>query len=409
MVTHVEHEGLEKLDRAHTAFGTVDTGDRTNIYEIKSIYGLSIRDVQTTEGSGSIGHNGPAFTLSTTANGPDRALLESAEIGRYVPGLVAEPGVYFQTDDSSLSGSQVQRWGYFDDQDGLYFGRDADGLFVELRSGGSTVRQVRQEDWNLDTLDGSGDADNPSGKTLDVTEGHIYRAPFIWYGSGPAIFEVVLQGESSDHTGIETRSVRVHEIARTDGSRLMENPNLPVSVELDNDGTAAAMSAEVSGRQFSLKGNYSPNVRVTSETVTGVGVGTSGFTNLLTFRRKQNVTDGAFFEAASVKLGGLDIITDQDLQVLVVTNPSLTSANFGSLSNVSDPETALEVDTAASVSGGESIWEQVQSGGAGNKTQFASTDTVNFDFVRRQPVSILASAIDSSATVDATCRLREEW
>jgi len=81
-----------------------------------------------------------------------------------------------------MTDDQEIRWGYFDDIDGMYFGEDSTGVFIQHRHGGTTDAKVYQADWNGDDkLDGSG----PSGITLDLTKVNIFRFPYVAYGGGP--------------------------------------------------------------------------------------------------------------------------------------------------------------------------------------------------------------------------------
>jgi hypothetical protein len=49
---------------------------------------------------------------------------------------------------------------------------------------------VAQSEWNIDTCDGTNDANNPSGMNLDVTNGNVYQIQFQWLGFGAIVFSL---------------------------------------------------------------------------------------------------------------------------------------------------------------------------------------------------------------------------
>jgi len=106
---------------------------------------------------------------------------------------------------SFVSGSAVQDtrklYGYFDDNNGLFFEVGTNptagttGLFFVRRSGvsGAPVEYpVAQASWNLDTLDGSGDAGNPSGIQLlpDNVQILVFDLQFLGAGRVRAGFDI---------------------------------------------------------------------------------------------------------------------------------------------------------------------------------------------------------------------------
>lgn len=77
----------------------------------------------------------------------------------------------------------VQKIGYYDNLNGVYFQQSEFGLAVVLRSStsGSPIETlVNQSDWNVDSFDGTG----PSGIQLDPTKANIFYIEFEWLGAG---------------------------------------------------------------------------------------------------------------------------------------------------------------------------------------------------------------------------------
>ena len=98
----------------------------------------------------------------------------------------------------SENDSSVRFWGAFDLTDGFLFGLSAEQLFIEHRwtHEGTTSRiRVNQQSWNVDTVDGSGNADNPSAMDLDVTKINNYWVDYQHYGGGRVRWGVFYRGE----------------------------------------------------------------------------------------------------------------------------------------------------------------------------------------------------------------------
>lgn len=77
----------------------------------------------------------------------------------------------------------VQKIGYYDDLNGVYFQQDETGPSVVMRSStsGATVESVvAQADWNIDSFDGTG----PSGILLDLAKANIFYFELEWLGAG---------------------------------------------------------------------------------------------------------------------------------------------------------------------------------------------------------------------------------
>lgn len=378
------------------SFSHVATAERTPVIELKSTFGESaLRDISTTAGSGTVSNSAGdgEFKLSTTANGSDSAELQSAERGQYIPGSAAEAGLYIRL-PSDLIGNQEARWGYMDDDDGIFFGQDGDGLFVQRRSGGTDQSKIRRSDWNHDQLDGEG----PSGLTLDPADGSIYQIDFTWYGDGPFIFKVFLQ----DSRGVKQEAV-LHRMNVT-GELSVNNPNLPIRAVIENNGTATARDLFVAGRQFSILGRERPNRRLNGEFVTLSSIGTD-FVPVMSFRKKSD------FVGATVVSERVSAFADSQMRYQLRLNPTLGGESFGNLTDTTATETALEVDSSATtLSGGEILDKGLLSSAGGNKEQLTESGTLPQILPEGQHVTLAVRTVaGTGAEVDATFILRENW
>lgn len=133
-----------------------------------------------------------------------------------------------------------------------------DGLFFELT--GSTFSVVKrgymsgtaqdtayaQSVWNLDRLDGTSGAMNPSGHLLDTSKINIYFLDFEFLGAGRVRFGVNIDG----------KPIYVHEINHANSATqvYMSSANLPVRWEIENDGTGSAASVTQVGTSVMSEG-----------------------------------------------------------------------------------------------------------------------------------------------------------
>lgn len=391
---------LNGLPVSVTHFAELLVTNRTNIIELRSNTPAvsSIRNVTATSGSGSVTVSASEYVLATTAAASDSATLDSAERGRYQPGYGAEAGIGIRYADTP-TGEQDVQFGYFDANNGFFFGRDATGIYVASRRDGTTTK-VYQSAWNADTLSATGE--NPSGLRLNLAAGNIFHVLYSWYGYGPVHFIVMMK----DSDGYQ-REVVAHTISPSQQVSILD-PNLPIRAHIENGATEAAHTLYVGGRQFSVIGRYDPVRRVVSERRLSLGSVSTTVLPLIAFRRKSGYDD------VSVKIDGFDIITDQNLVVEIRTTPtSLTGASYGTPTNHTAAECAVEADIAATaVSGGVVLWSGlVEAGGpSGNRSGFSTRDALPQDLIGTNPIVICARRAGASdATVSCVFRVSEEW
>jgi hypothetical protein len=180
-------------------------------------------------GTGSVYNaNQASTTISVGANTAGHRVRQTRRWFNYQPGksqLVEMTAV--------MSTNGTKRLGQFNQDNGIYFQHDANGLAVGIRSkaSGSVVdRLVRQTDWNYDKMDGKG----PSGVNLDVTKTNIFFFDYEWLGVG-----TVAYGFFVDRTPYY---VHFQHHANLLDVVYMSTPNLPLRYEVINDGTAGASS-----------------------------------------------------------------------------------------------------------------------------------------------------------------------
>lgn len=365
---------IDRIDRAMTAFGEQRVQEKTPIFSLGSTSPISqFRDVI----AGSVTQNADRYEIGPMSR------LESAEIGRYVPGFSAEVGIGVRMQSASVS----SRWGFYDSQDGFYFDcSPVNGLRAGIRRDGVDTL----EPLNLDPLDGTGD----SGVEYSPEEGYIFQINFTWYGFGIIVFDLISKEYPS-------KTIPVH-VFIPGGDTTIKNPNLCVTVE----NTGGTGIVECTGRQFSIIGKFAPQERVTGAWSPVKTIGTS-FEPIISWRRRA----GDQYRFFSLTTSAIDIINGQrDVEYALLLNPVLTGASPFLPPLRSTTETAIEFDISASAySGGESFfYGLIQGSGTGSRSA-AQHNEPRIRIPRDYWVTLVARAIDATSEIHAMISAIEEW
>ena len=100
---------------------------------------------------------------------------------------------------------------------------------------------VPQEDWNLDTMNGSG----PSGYNIDITKMQMIGIQHTWYGAG--FIDFMMRGPDGNY-------VFVHRFRNSNVNfeAYMRTGNQPVRYEVINEGWKGRLSAAMNGSQTTI-------------------------------------------------------------------------------------------------------------------------------------------------------------
>jgi hypothetical protein len=394
-------QGFLNIRSSASQFDQPVTTVRTPIFELKSIYGISeLRDVTTVTDSATITNNGTEYVLTTSTSNNSTATLDSAERGKYVAGTAGEVGIAVRLPTNPTS-TQEARWGYFDDGNGAFFGRDSTGIFIEIRRAGVQVTKVYQDSWNTDPLDGTG----ASGLSLDTSYGNIYQIIYTWYGYGTIEFRIVRANEYN------FQEVIVVHRYRPTVTTSFSDPNLPIRAQVLNGSSSSTQIAlYVAGRQYSIHSPYVPNRRVTCEYRLNVSSISTTFTPMISFRRKLDFPTAGRANSVSVKLEGVDITSSGDLVWQIIFNPStLSTTSWGAISGIPASETCLEKDiSATTVSGGIAVYTGLAANGMFSKS-IVSVEGLNLDFNQYNPVTLAVRSVTGTVSASAVFRVEEEW
>jgi hypothetical protein len=123
-----------------------------------------------------------------------------------------------------------QRVGYYGANNGMYLEQtDSTINFVERShvTGDMIENRVAQDDWNVDTMDGTG----PSGKILDLSKAQILWMDIEWLGLGTVRMGFVIDGEFV----LCHRFNHANEVTTT----YITTASLPLRYEIKNTGATA--------------------------------------------------------------------------------------------------------------------------------------------------------------------------
>lgn len=371
-------------------FQSLLTHTPTPLIGLNSSYGLStLRNVTDVDGvTGSITSVASEYVLSSGADANGYAILESACRGRYQAGFASNVGVGIRAPNTP-SGSQFIRFGYYDDNDGFGFGYDATDWYVFVRKNGTDTTTYRSL-WD-DPLDGTG----PSGFTLNLSNGHIFRIDFVWYGYGGVDYSVLLCDQR--------KTVNVLKICNPNTGTTVNTPNLPIRAEVQNGGTASDLTVYVAGRQYSINGPYLPERRIVSQYASFSNtLGTTPIP-LVSFRRR----NGSLYRGVTIALASIEVNADNTILVSVFQNPTLTGASFAVPSLHSSTSTASEVDTSATaLTGGDLIFQTYVTTTNSRDKAFSRANPLGVDLLREFPLTVAISRPTGSGATDVSALVR---
>ena len=351
--------------------------------------------------------------LSTAAGtSGNRSLRRTKTFWRYQPGksqLIKMTGVLAYS--GTPAGNAVARIGSFSDANGMFFGRDATGYFVCIRSNtsGSVVEnKVYRADW-YDPLDGSG----PSRVSIDFTKTQIFVFDFLWLGSGPVRFQLMVGG----------RTLLAHTInsANLITSPYMRTANLPLSYEVFNDsGAGSDISLLATCASIDSEGGLSNaagfNFRAGTAGSTVACANTAALTPIVSLRLKD--TFGGITYRGHVIPKAVEFLNTSSNPGYyeLVWNATLTGATFAN--SVDATYSGVEYDTAATVLTGGIVLQAgyISAGGVGSHPDIGTSATTPSKLVlsrtynnTRDILTVAARGIGGAATIGAALNFREQY
>lgn len=375
----------ERISAGLDTFDQLKTAEYTPIIERTPRPGFSnLRDRTVPIGAPVTLENGELVLDGTM----EQRALYTRKRGRYLAGLIGVPGLRTRI-GTPLVGHYEYGYG---DEFGNRFGLEWDEgeLFTFVESAGDRYYRKPRSEW-LDPLDGTG----PSGINADIN-GLTLRLPFGWYGGLSVEFAFAIPDRLGGDRLITADRSNAGNISE---GVTIEEPNLPIFAEA-NGGIIY-----IGGRQYGVYGRYRPEFRTTaSRNVQKTGVGTD-FVPIVSLQVKDEIA----FRGVPVILGGVGILSSENAEWAVFVDSHLTDDNFGSIDDVPDSETALQVDSSATaMSGGYRVYSDNVTGGQGNRVGERSVDLPDFNLPADGRVTLAARALADTTTINGVLRALEE-
>jgi hypothetical protein len=250
----------------------------------------------------------------------DSVIRQSKQYVRYRPGKSQQ--IFVTGNFKGQETGVIKRMGYYDDSsqtsstgDGIFFEVSDSGVYAVLRSstsGSSTDLKISQENWNKDTLDGTG----PSGLTIDFDKMQVCVLEFGWLGAAIVRWGFVVEG----------RTIIVHEEYPSNNFLVpfMSKASLPVRWEIIGYAgvTSGSMMATCASVQSEGGFNTLGVKRSTSRGSSGLSLSATNLRPLLTVRLKSG------YERAKFDPTAFSLIADGDAnyEILILVNAVISSS-----------------------------------------------------------------------------------
>ena len=333
-VTITQAIGYSARSTTNDAFGRLRTSEAFTLFDSSHRYNENDKWSSSTTGSSvvTVSHNANDSTMELligTQSG-DKIVRESKRVFTYQPGkslLVLNTFCFNEPKDYLR-----QRVGYFGVNDGVYLEQENNSVYVVKRSSitGSPVNtRILQQNWNIDTMDGSGDTSNPSGYELDLTKTQIFWSDFEWLGVGTVRMGFVINGQF-----IPVHAFH-HANQDLNTTTYMRTATLPCRYEIENtDSTASTSTLKQICSSVISEGGYNKVSKERTARMTSVkGSISTTFLPLVTIRLKSARLDSVVIPS-TINFMGIAATGTSDYEVVLVKNgtlggtPSWVTATF---------------------------------------------------------------------------------
>lgn len=386
------------------AFSRLRVSDAPTVFDSQLQYGTqSLLWDQVLTGTGDATHlpNQSAVRMDVLADG-DKVVRQTRQYHRYQPGKSQLIACTFVL--GSASENVRRRVGYFDESNGIFVEQTSDGVSIVRRtfaSGEAVDVAIAQDDWNVDTLDGSSN----SGVVIDFSRAQILIVDLQWLGVGRVRVGFDIDGlVYYAHQFLNANSL---------ATVYMTTANLPVRYEIEATGAVSGASMLHICSMVASEGGFDED--------RGFPVSANNATTAVAVTTRRPVLSirpkGTF---NSIVNRGLIIPESVDLYATtnaalwelvyggaVATTPSWTSAGDNSIT---------EFDRAsAAITGGSVIASGYLAASASSRfvasQRIASRLPITLDIAGENPIvlSVVATSISGTSNVAAAINWREVY
>lgn len=389
--TDVEGHLKVNLNDPLTAFGDLRTAQLSPQVHLTFPYNINADLLDTTVANGGtvIATNSMArLNTSTASNGS--AIMASRQTVNYRSGL----GTLARFTGMFTTGvaSSTQIIGIGDAADGYFIGYNGTSFGVLVRKDSSDTWTAATA-WNVDTLDGSSDAGNPSGMNIDETKLNVFQISYQWLGAGQIEFSV-----EDPATGQFTPVHRIqYANANTDPS--VYNPSLTLYAQVINSGNTSDLQLQTASMAGLTEGK---NVVTGPVNIYGSASAVASVATIFSLRNK--ATYASKTNKVRVYLKTLTVANDTTSsagKVSIWRNNAL--GGTPSWADVNGTDSVMEVDTAGTDTTGDRLLYTalVEKGGAG----VFDLSTLDISILPGEIISV----ISEDGTMDAVLTWQEDF
>lgn len=319
------------------------TGDQIVGFRLDDIsvnfqYGISTNDIKdggSVTGTGEIGHTGSMATV-TAGTGIGSATITSRSAIRYRAGHQVMGAITCVFHEPEINLKQYA--GFLNDDDAWCVGYDSLDFGIWFIRGG-VIDFIKQSDFNIDKLDGSGD----SGYNINPQTMQLYLSTYAWHGSLPLRIEIYNPDTS--------KWVVCHkvEIINSAIDTHLKNPNLPIAFKIERVSGNGVLDHMCTG---SWRGGIISGAEQTN-------VGARWFADFILNRTKTAQGDHAITIRSKDIFNGIVNHIKTEVKIIVSTNGTNKDLVFKAtkLSNLSPSEQTAITSTFVDVDSNNSVIE----------------------------------------------------
>lgn len=264
---------------AYFGYNGTSFGVLTNTGGVRAIHTLTVTVASNGTGNYAVELNGTTFNITATNNASTIMTAYEISKGTYSGWKAEQIGstVVF------LSDAVGAKAGAFSlSQAG---GGAATGTYATTKAGVAVNDTwVPQSSWNGDTLDGSGDENNPSGILLAPSKGNVYSIGIQYLGFGAVTFQVEVvpaNGNNSDFVTVHTLR-----FPNTSTAVSFSQPSFPFTMSAANVNTG--VGGVVTTKSGSFAGFIAGQKKLNGPRMSYYGAGTSSTTIFVPLFTMQN-------------------------------------------------------------------------------------------------------------------------
>lgn len=327
------------LNTATDAFGRLRVGSPHTLFDNSFRYNDNTEKWnQKIIGTGNVTHNADQglmdLTIGTAEN--DEIVRETRKVFQYQPGKSL---LTLNTFSMGTAQENVRmRVGYYGKENGIYFERDGEELYIVKRSAvsGSVVEtRVPQSQWNTNKLDGS----SITSPNFNSDKSHILWTDFEWLGVGSVRTGFVINGQF----------IICHIFHHANGieGTYMTTATLPIRYEVKNTGTSTGATLKQICSTVISEGGYTALsiARTASTPLTGKNLLQTRFRPLISLRLKSNRTDGVALPD-EISVYGLQ---QAAFKYAIIKDTQLNSASWETTDDLSDVEYDISADSISTM------------------------------------------------------------